>query len=328
MTSGRMPIRDGELFFDDRGAGHSLVLLHGGCLDHRMWDDHIGSLVRAGYRVIRYDARGHGKSAMTAPGDGAHEDLRQLLEGLAVPRASLVGTSFGARTAVDFCLSYPEMVEMTVLASPIVSGMRFTDSATVTLLAEQRAAGDALDSATFAERFLQAWVDGPHRDATGVNEMVRERCRRMVNDVFADHIAAIGPLADAATLDQLGHVVATEPVSADRAPAEPARAASIQIGMGATNGHVGYGAGAEPARGGSGRGFAIDRIHEVSAPVLVLVGDLDAPDIHAVAGRIEAEAQFCASAVIPGTGHMMAMEQPAAFNAAALTFLERARLVT
>lgn len=36
MTSGRMPVRDGELLFDDRGAGHPLVLLHGGTLDHRM----------------------------------------------------------------------------------------------------------------------------------------------------------------------------------------------------------------------------------------------------------------------------------------------------
>src|SRR5690606_41774439 len=68
------------------------------------------------------------------------------------------------------------------------------------------------------------------------------------------------------------------------------------------------------------------RLRVLAPPVLVLVGDRDSTDIHTVAGCLEAEAQFAASAVIPGTGHTLAMEQPAAFNAAVLTFLERARL--
>lgn len=266
MTSGRMPIRDGELYLDDRGAGHPLILLHGGTLDHRMWDDQVGPFVRAGYRVIRYDARGHGQSSTPVENFAPHDDLRQLMAGLEVSRASLVGLSYGARTAVDFSLAYPDAVEMMVLASPAVGGMQFADPATLAVLQRQ---SDATDADAYVEHFLQAWVDGPQRRADQVDPRVRERCRQMALDVLKAHSSATGT------------AVAIE---------------------------------------------ALDRLGELAAPVLVLVGDLDSSDIITVAGRIEAEAQFAASAVIPGTGHTLAMEQPAAFNAAVLTFLERARL--
>lgn len=269
MTSGRVPVQDGELFFEDRGAGHALILLHGGMLDHRMWDGQVGPLVRAGYRVIRYDARGHGQSSTPKDDFAAHEDLRDLLAGLDIRRASLVGLSYGARTAIDFALLYPDVVEMMVLASPGVSGMQFSDPAILDLLRQQSEAARAMDAARYVECFLRAWVDGPQRRPDQVDAEVRRRCHEMALDVIENHSSAAG------AVHELG---------------------------------------------------ALNRLSELAAPLLVLVGDLDSSDIHAVAGRIEAEARFTASAVVPGTGHALAMEQPAAFNAAALTFLERARL--
>ncbi|SDT70309.1 alpha/beta fold hydrolase [Jiangella sp. DSM 45060] len=269
MTSGRVPVRDGELFFDERGAGHPLVLLHSGSLDHRMWDGQVGPFVRAGYRVIRYDARGHGQSTTPKSDFAAYEDLHELLARLDVNRASLVGLSYGARTAIDFALAYPSTVEMMVLASPGVSGMQFTDPAILALMQQQAEAAQARDVDGYVEYFLRAWVDGPQRTPDAVDAELRERCRKMARDVIDAHAAGTGALRE------LG---------------------------------------------------ALERLSELTTPLLVLVGDLDSSDIHTVAGRIEAEAQFAASAVVPGTGHTLAMEQPAAFNAAVLTFLERARL--
>lgn len=269
MTSGRVPVRDGELYVEDHGAGHPLVLLHGGTLDHRMWDDHVEVFVRAGYRVIRFDARGHGRSSTPMSDYSAADDLVELLSGLEVGRASLVGLSSGARTAIDTAVAHPDVVDMMVLASPAVSGMQFTDPAIIDLLERQAAAAQADDAEGYVEYFLRAWVDGPHRYAEQVDATVRERCRRMAADVLRAHAGATGALREVGAIDKLG---------------------------------------------------------DLAAPLLVLVGDLDSTDIHTVAGRIEAEAQFAASAVIPGTGHTLAMEQPAAFNAAVLTFLERARL--
>lgn len=269
MTSGRVPVRDGELFFDERGAGHPLVLLHSGSLDHRMWDGQVAPFVRAGYRVIRYDARGHGQSTTPKSDFAAYEDLHELLARLDVNRASLVGLSYGARTAIDFALAYPSTVEMMVLASPGVSGMQFTDPAILALMQQQAEAAQARDVDGYVEYFLRAWVDGPQRTPDAVDAELRERCRKMARDVIDAHAAGTGALRE------LG---------------------------------------------------ALERLSELTTPLLVLVGDLDSSDIHTVAGRIEAEAQFAASAVVPGTGHTLAMEQPAAFNAAVLTFLERARL--
>lgn len=269
MTSGRVPVRDGELYFDERGAGHPLVLLHSGSLDHRMWDGQVAPFVRAGYRVIRYDARGHGRSSTPKSDFSAYEDLRELLAGLDVSRASLVGLSYGARTAIDFALAYPDAVEMMVLASPGVSGMQFADPAILALMQRQAEAAQARDVDGYVEFFLRAWVDGPQRAPGEVDADVRERCRQMARDVVDAHASGTGALRELGALERLG---------------------------------------------------------ELTTPLLVLVGDLDSSDIHTVAGRIEAEAQFAASAVVPGTGHTLAMEQPAAFNAAVLTFLERARL--
>lgn len=269
MTSGRIPVPDGELFFDDRGAGQPLVLLHGANLDHRMWEGQAEVFVRAGYRVIRYDSRGHGHSSTPKVGFSAPDDLHDLLTGLEVSRASLIGSSHAASTAIAFALAHPDLVESMVLASPRVSGMPLTDPATVAALQQQEAAAQARDAAAYVEHFLRAWVDGPHREPGQVDATVRDRCRQMASDVLERHSSATG------------------------APHE----------------------------------FdALERLSELTAPVLVLVGDLDSSDVHTVAGRIEAEAGFAAGAVIPGTGHTLAMEQPAAFNAAVLTFLERARL--
>jgi pimeloyl-ACP methyl ester carboxylesterase len=44
-----------------------------------------------------------------------------------VPRATLVGLSLGARTAIDFAFSHPAMVEALVLAAPGASGMEMRD---------------------------------------------------------------------------------------------------------------------------------------------------------------------------------------------------------
>jgi pimeloyl-ACP methyl ester carboxylesterase len=41
----------GQLFCLDQGAGPPVLLLHGGALDHRMWDDQTAALADT-FRVI------------------------------------------------------------------------------------------------------------------------------------------------------------------------------------------------------------------------------------------------------------------------------------
>ena len=51
------------LHYEVSGAGDPLVLIRGHALDTRMWDDQFAAFGRQ-YRVIRYDMRGYGRSAL------------------------------------------------------------------------------------------------------------------------------------------------------------------------------------------------------------------------------------------------------------------------
>src|SRR5262249_23713662 len=81
------------------GSGPPVVLIHAFQMDAREWDEIAPQLAKS-WRVIRYDVRGHGRSPVPAQPVGAHEDFRDLLDELKVPRASVVGLSMGAGIAL------------------------------------------------------------------------------------------------------------------------------------------------------------------------------------------------------------------------------------
>jgi 3-oxoadipate enol-lactonase len=65
-----------------------------------------------------------------------------------------------------------------------------------------------------------------------------------------------------------------------------------------------------------------DRLGEISVPTLVLVGELDVPDIHRVADRLEREIPGARRATIEGTAHVPSMERPDEFDRLVLGFLD------
>jgi pimeloyl-ACP methyl ester carboxylesterase len=68
---------------------------------------------------------------------------------------------------------------------------------------------------------------------------------------------------------------------------------------------------------------AIGRLAEIQAPTLVIVGDLDMSDIHAIVELVMKDVPGARKAVIPGAAHMVNMEKPAEFNRVVLEFLTR-----
>jgi pimeloyl-ACP methyl ester carboxylesterase len=142
------------LWYEVAGQGAPVVLIHGGNLDHRMWDAQFTALARS-HRVVRYDARGFGRSGRADVPFAAHDDLLALLRHLGIPRASLVGLSLGGRIAVDFALAHPERVDRLVLAGPGLSGWTFTAARADTLwLGDARAALARHDTAGVALAWL------------------------------------------------------------------------------------------------------------------------------------------------------------------------------
>jgi 3-oxoadipate enol-lactonase len=116
-------------FYEDVGQGPAIVLIHGHGSDRRLWELQAPALVEAGYRVIRYDVRGHGRSAVTPSGytwENYALDLRDLLDGLALPPAHVVGLSMGGGIALQFALDFPERVSSLVLVDSTLPGFDYS----------------------------------------------------------------------------------------------------------------------------------------------------------------------------------------------------------
>jgi pimeloyl-ACP methyl ester carboxylesterase len=87
-----------EIYYEDRGSGAPVVLIHGWPLSGRSWENQVPALVADGYRVITYDRRGFGASTQTWEGydyDTFAADLHALLERLDLTDVTLVGFSMG-----------------------------------------------------------------------------------------------------------------------------------------------------------------------------------------------------------------------------------------
>ncbi|MER7705037.1 alpha/beta hydrolase [Kitasatospora sp. NPDC097605] len=212
LRTGAVPVAGGELSYEvAEGTGPAVVLLHGGLLDRHSWDEDFARLAARGRHVVRYDARGHGRSS-TVSGDHAHhDDLRTLLAHLDVPRAVLVGLSLGSRIALDTALTHPECVAGLVLTAPGVSGRPFTDPFVIHHTEQQIAAlgaGGEEGVGRFVEHFLRMWADGPHRSPAEVDGALRERLRASVTANVLRHAAGFGagrPL-EAGAAERLGEL--------------------------------------------------------------------------------------------------------------------------
>jgi pimeloyl-ACP methyl ester carboxylesterase len=66
---------------------------------------------------------------------------------------------------------------------------------------------------------------------------------------------------------------------------------------------------------------ARERLGEINAPTLVVIGEKDVDDIHELAQRQEAEIPSVTKAVIRGAAHVPNMEKPREFNELVLGFL-------
>lgn len=65
-----------------------------------------------------------------------------------------------------------------------------------------------------------------------------------------------------------------------------------------------------------------ERLGEISVPTLILVGELDRPEMREIAERLEAEIPDSRRHVIAGTAHVPNMERPSEFDRLVLEFLD------
>jgi 3-oxoadipate enol-lactonase len=235
-----------------------------------MWDPQWETFRRS-HRVLRYDLRGFGRSAI-GPGHFSHAgDLLELLEQQELQKASLVGVSMGGRIALEVALARPERVEALVLVGAGLPGHDWS--------AEMNAADEAEEAAlargdleAAVEVSLRAWVDGPGREPEGVDPAVRARVAEMQRRAYELQL----PVWETAEEERLV-------------------------------------------------GDLWERLGEIGAPTLVVVGEEDMPDIHEIAGRLVRELPDARRASIADAAHVPSLERPREFDELVLGFLEARR---
>ncbi len=93
----------------NEGGGPWLTFIHQLGGDLSVWDQ-LAGYFRDDYTVLRYDLRGHGKTAVSGEPFGIADlshDLAALLDALGAPSTHLVGMSMGGMIAQQFALDHP-----------------------------------------------------------------------------------------------------------------------------------------------------------------------------------------------------------------------------
>jgi pimeloyl-ACP methyl ester carboxylesterase len=177
---GFVPVEGGKLFYKSAGKGPAVIMIHGGFLDHRMWDTQVPALEEH-YRVIRYDVRAHGQSPSETIEFADRDDLAALMDYLEIPKATIVGLSMGGLIAVDFTLTYPERVASLVLVGPGISGFQPDSPEIQRYISELTQSFEQDDFAGALDIFARYWYDGPHREPADTDPVTRNKIMEMLS---------------------------------------------------------------------------------------------------------------------------------------------------
>jgi pimeloyl-ACP methyl ester carboxylesterase len=109
-----------DLYYETEGSGGPLLLLHGGggCQEH--WALAGGDLFAREYKLIKPDARGHGRSnnpARTITHRQCAVDMLALLDHLEIQRCRAIGMSMGGNILLHMATQQPQRIEAMVVVS-------------------------------------------------------------------------------------------------------------------------------------------------------------------------------------------------------------------
>jgi pimeloyl-ACP methyl ester carboxylesterase len=101
-----------RMYYETRGTGTPVVLLHGGLETCQMWAPVVSALSRY-YQVITPDSRGHGRTDRSAENISyplMAEDFSQFIRILGLNKPFLAGYSDGGQVALCMAMNYPGLV--------------------------------------------------------------------------------------------------------------------------------------------------------------------------------------------------------------------------
>src|SRR5438477_6445974 len=108
-----------KLYYEQTGKGIPIVFIHEFAGDYRSWESQVRYFARY-YRCIAYNARGYPPSDVPKDGERysqerARDDIRAVLDALAIDKAHIVGLSMGGFATLHFGFTYPDRARSLVI---------------------------------------------------------------------------------------------------------------------------------------------------------------------------------------------------------------------
>ena len=174
----------GRLYCEQKGKGQPVLLLHGHSLDRRMWDSQWNVLAENGYRPIRLDFRGYGRSSEQREDlQMTHaDDVITLMDSLHISQAHVVGLSMGAFVAGDLLAMYPERLLSCTLVS---GGIRSTPGPSTPMDSVESQKRDREIAALKTEgvdNMKRRWTEQLISSGGSQRERMRRPLTQMIND--------------------------------------------------------------------------------------------------------------------------------------------------
>ena len=271
------------LYAEEIGAGPTVVLAHGFCLNHTCWQSVVRELSE-GFRLVLFDMRGHGLSAMPETEDWSWDalarDMAAVIDACSPSEpVVVVGHSMGGMAALAYLRLFGDsrlraLALVDTCARDVIGGMV---PAAATL-------------ATPALRLLeQAASAAAARNPDGFDRV--RRARRDLVSVLV-RLMGFGASAPREQVQVMERMLSAVP-------------AEVLVPIVVTL-----------------RGFdESGALDEIDVPTLVVVGSRDRLTPPAAAKRMATEIHHATLKTIRGCGHMPMLERPEEFNAILRAFL-------
>lgn len=107
-----------KLFYRKFGAGQPFIILHGLFGQSDNWNTLAKQISDEGYEVYAVDQRNHGLSPHSTTWDysSMSSDVKELITDLRLENCILLGHSMGGKTAMQFALQYPALLDKLIVA--------------------------------------------------------------------------------------------------------------------------------------------------------------------------------------------------------------------
>lgn len=173
----------GSLYYEERGKGETVLLLHGHSLDTRMWDEQWKPFAKR-YHAVRMDFRGYGRSSEQREDlQMTHvDDVITLLDSLRIQRAHVVGLSMGSFVAGDMLAMYPERLLTCTMAS---GGIRSSKGPSEPMDSAESAKRDheiAALKQKGVEQMKEEWIEALMSSGGSQRERMRKPLTQMIRD--------------------------------------------------------------------------------------------------------------------------------------------------